>query len=63
MLITLFRTIDHSIRIYIEKDITQSFTKEKLQLVALATALAFLLVVFLISPPYINAVYAEGIQI
>ena len=30
---------------------------------ALATALPFILVVFLISPPYIDAAYAEGIQI
>ena len=34
-----------------------------MQLVALATALAFILVVFLNSPLYIDAVYAEGIQI
>ena len=60
MLITLFRTIDHSLRIYIEKENTQLF-KEKMQLVALATALAFILVVFRNSPPYIDTVYAERI--
>ena len=34
-----------------------------MQLVALATALAFILVVFLNSPPHTDALYAEGIQI
>ena len=34
-----------------------------MQLVALATALAFILVVFLNSPPYTDAIYADGIQI
>ena len=34
-----------------------------MQLVALASALAFILVVFLNSPPYTDALYVEGIQI
>ena len=34
-----------------------------MQLVALATALAFILAVFLNSAPYTDAIYAEGIQI
>ena len=55
MLFTLFRTIDHSLRIFIEKEKTQSL-KHKMQLVALATALAFILVVFLNSHPYIDAI-------
>ena len=48
--------------IYSEKEKTQS-TKHKMQLVALATALAFILVVFLNSLPYIDAVYMEGVTI
>ena len=34
-----------------------------MQLFALATALAFILIVFLNSPPYTDAVYAEGIHL
>ena len=62
MLITLFRTIDHSLRIYFERENTQSFTKGKMQLIALATALGFILVVVLNSPPYIDEIYVEKVQ-